>query len=136
MKNDSQSPTIDPQAFGKFQGSMETNMQHVNTTLTKFTEKLDKLVTHEQLETVVGPINDKLDRHEKRIESVEGTLLAQSTQDLIERASLWTKIKASFESNFVKFVAGALFLAALIIGVNYALSQYQVKPPDVINITK
>ena len=71
--------------------------------------KLDGLVTHEQLNKTIEPIEVKLNNHSERIAQLE-------QRNTLSDASVWKKIGIAFEGNFVKFIGLSLFIFALIVG--------------------
>ena len=103
---------ISAKEFGKLQSDVEylksTSDKHTHL-LESMDTKLDGLVTHEQLNTRLNPIEDRQTQHANRI-------LALEQRNTLSDASIWKKIGIAFEGNFVKFIGLSLFIFALIVG--------------------
>ncbi len=103
---------ISAKEFGKLQSDVaylkETSDRHTSL-LEKMDTKLDGLVTHEQLNKTIEPIEVRLNNHSERIAQLE-------QRNTLSDASVWKKIGIAFEGNFVKFIGLSLFIFALIVG--------------------
>lgn len=103
---------ISAKEFGKLQSDVaylkETSDRHTSL-LEKMDTKLDGLVTREQLNKTIEPIEVRLNNHSERIAQLE-------QRNTLSDASVWKKIGIAFEGNFVKFIGLSLFIFALIVG--------------------
>lgn len=103
---------ISAKEFGKLQSDVaylkETSDRHTSL-LEKMDTKLDGLVTHEQLNKTIEPIEVRLNNHSDRIAQLE-------QRNTLSDASVWKKIGIAFEGNFIKFIGLSLFIFALIVG--------------------
>lgn len=103
---------ISAKEFGKLQSDVaylkETSDRHTSL-LEKMDTKLDGLVTHEQLNKTIEPIEVRLNNHSDRIAQLE-------QRNTLSDASVWKKIGIAFEGNFIKFIGLSLFIFALVVG--------------------
>lgn len=103
---------ISAKEFGKLQSDVaylkETSDRHTSL-LEKMDTKLDGLVTYEQLNKTIEPMEVRLNNHSERIAQLE-------QRNTLSDASVWKKIGIAFEGNFIKFIGLSLFIFALIVG--------------------
>ena len=103
---------ISAKEFGKLQSDVaylkETSDRHTSL-LEKMDTKLDGLVTYEQLNKTIEPMEARLNNHSDRIAQLE-------QRNTLSDASVWKKIGIAFEGNFIKFIGLSLFIFALIVG--------------------
>lgn len=103
---------ISAKEFGKLQSDVaylkETSDRHTSL-LEKMDTKLDGLVTYEQLNKTIEPMEVRLNNHSDRIAQLE-------QRNTLSDASVWKKIGIAFEGNFIKFIGLSLFIFALIVG--------------------
>lgn len=103
---------ISAKEFGKLQSDVaylkETSDRHTNL-LEKMDTKLDGLVTHEQMNKTIEPIQIQINNHSERIAQLE-------QRNTLSDASVWKKIAIAFEGNFIKFIGLSLFIFALVVG--------------------
>lgn len=103
---------ISAKEFGKLQSDVEylknTSDNHTRI-LEKMDTKLDGLVTHEQLNKTLEPLQAQVIDHETRLAALE-------QRNTLSDSSVWNKIGIAFEGNFVKFLGVAVFGFALFVG--------------------
>lgn len=103
---------ISAKEFGKLQSDVEylkASSQKHTLLLEGMDTKLDGLVTHEQLNIRLHPIEERQTAHDSRI-------LLLEERNKISDASVWKKIGIAFEGNFIRFVGLSLFICALVVG--------------------
>ena len=100
---------ISAKEFGKLQSDVEylTKASDSHTKLLeKMDGKLDGMVTQQQLDNRVAPIETAVEGNSTRITALE-------QRNKISDASVWKKIGLSFEGSFIKFVGVSLFIFTL-----------------------
>lgn len=126
---------ISPKEFGKLQA----NYEYVKLTLDSHTKilesmdsKLDSLVTHQQLNDRLSPVEKQVSRHAERLVKLED-------RQKIADASVWRKVGSVLESSFVKLLAAVFFgvmLAAMYFAVKNNLTNQPQIPAELIEKLK
>lgn len=102
---------ISAKEFGKLQSDVEylkTSSNKHTELLEKMDTKLDGLVTHEQLNKRLEPVENRQIQHGERI-------LVLEQRNTVADASIWRKVGTAFEGNFVKLLGTALVVGIFVL---------------------
>lgn len=128
---------ISAKEFGKLQSDvvyLKDQSDKQDGKLDKLGEKLDRSMSAEDLQRFLEPIITNQATHTKQISDHETRLASLEDLEKLRKASVWRKVGVAAEGNFIKWVAGGIFIALLVLAY-ISIRQSQEIPVQFIEKT-